>query len=159
MKFNPLILYHIKNLSKFGNDPYLDKREACNKCQDYLVLKGFKRVGSGCESVVYSKKGFEYVIKIVYDPFEHSGSKEPLNAFHFANSKSFKTRTIHIVIQEKVMPLDDWNNKPFPNAKIKAFRKFMVKKYGVGDLHSGNIGIIKGRLVVFDYTLDPDDGY
>ena len=88
---------------------------------DYLKSKGFTKIGSGCESVVYSKEGFEYVIKIVYDAFTYSGNKTPFDSIHFAKSKSFPTNSILLTVQEKVD--EALGNIYFPKERIKAFVK------------------------------------
>ena len=155
MKLNSLILYHVKNLLKISNDSN-SPNTIRNISKNYLLSKGFDKIGSGCESVVYSKEGFDYVIKIVYDPFTYSGNKKPLDSIHFARTRSFTTNSIIITIQEKVDKVVGFGCVANLRKRYDKFYKFMEKKYDISDVHEENVGLIKGRMVVFDYTTESD---
>lgn len=141
MKINSLIRYHIEKLRNL----YLDE------AKEYLSNNGFKMIGSGCESVVYSKKGFEYVIKLNYCPFSNTGIHVDIPSDkHFAKYLTFTTSFGHLIIQEKceVLKYRDRNITNF-----KKFRKWVEAKYSVSDIHFENVGVINGRFLVIDYTL------
>jgi hypothetical protein len=143
MKLNSLIRYHINKLIKL--DYY--------KAIDYLQNKGFNMIGSGCESVVFSRKGFDYVIKLQHSPFSQSGTDRDIpDDNHFASTKVFKGNGMNIIIQEKV---EHTVNKHYSKyiTRFRKFRSFVEKNFGVSDIHDENVGIIRGRMIVFDWTF------
>lgn len=143
-------MFHVRKLMKLS----------FNDSKEYLIKNGFTNIGSGCESVVYSKKGFEYVIKLQHDAFNCSGTKEEIPCSkHFADQLVFDHFTndmIKIVIQEKVDKvvgnISNWNR----NKNFHKFVAFVEKKFRIGDTHEGNIGIKNGKFLVFDWTNRPD---
>lgn len=152
MKINSLILFHIRKLVNLSYYPAIE----------YMIANHFTQIGSGCESVVFTKKGFDYVIKLQHSPFFNTNSSTEVPCTkHFANQKAFAWEkgggsACKIIVQEKVdqvfgsIPYLD--RKPMIK-KFSAFTKFLKDKFEVRDTHDGNIGLIKGRFVVFDWTV------
>lgn len=142
-------MFHVRKLMKLS---FYNSKE-------YLIKNGFDKIGSGCESVVYSKKGFEYVIKLQHDAFTYSGTKEEIPCSkHFADQLVFDSANdmIRIVIQEKVdkvvVNTPNWKS----DKNFHKFVAFVEKKFRIGDAHEGNIGIKNGRFIVFDWTNRPE---
>jgi hypothetical protein len=130
-----------------------------HNAQQYLIKNNFTKIGSGCESVVFSKKGFDYVIKLQYDAFTYSGTKKEIPCEkHFTKQLVFNhsTDTISIIIQEKVdqvvVNTRNWRS----NKRFHKFVEFVERRFYVGDTHEGNIGIKNGKFLVFDWTTRPD---
>ena len=143
MKINSLIRYHVeklKNLSLYG-------------AKEYLARNQFHCIGSGCEAVVYSRKGFDYVIKLHYSPFSNSGVDKGIPSDkHFANQIAYKVSYGNIIIQEKCDSVVRINIKKH-GINFKKFRRWVEEKYKVSDIHTDNVGIRNGKFVVFDWTL------
>jgi len=144
MKLNSLILFHVRNIK---NLHYTDAR-------NYLLNKGFNQIGSGCESVVYSRKGFDYVIKLQSNAFSESGMHSDIpDSVHFIPTKVIKTSRFNIIIQQKVEHTVGTYYKKYQR-RYQKFRNFMEKKFNCSDIHDHNIGIVRGRMVVFDWNYD-----
>lgn len=144
MKMNSLIQYHIKNISS------MTRYDAMH----YLSEKRFDQIGSGCESVVYSRKGCEYVIKLCHDPFYNSGNTMDIpDLKHFANRIVIKTEHFSIVVQEKVNEMVSANYCRYSN-RFKVFSRWVRSKYKVRDIHDNNVGLVRGRFVVIDWNMD-----
>jgi hypothetical protein len=119
-----------------------------------LIKLGFDQIGYGCESYVFSRKGFEWVIKLTYDP--HNGNsintikKNPSDK-HFAIGESFDTThgDFFIVVQKKLAPNKyEWNDE-----KFKKWVKMIERKFPtISDLIKENAGMINGRLVCIDWV-------
>lgn len=150
MKLPSLVMYHVRKIVSMST----------YEARDYLKKAGFKQIGCGCESVVFSREGFDYVIKIQFSPFYNS----PTNKDNHDESKTIvpnehafvKTWVFQginpIIVQEKVEHTieDKWNDY------AGKFRKYVKKAralYNIQDLHEGNVGVIRGRLVIFDWCL------
>ena len=149
MKINSLIQFHINKLLALSS--------LC-KAQEYLMNNGFIRIGCGCESVVYSKVGFEYVIKIQFSAFTHSGSKKDIpSSKHFTNQVVYKGEVFNVIVQEKIEKvygdMKGTRDKPI-HKRFKKFVEFVEKNFGVSDIHVDNVGLNKGRFVVFDWTIN-----
>lgn len=134
-------IYFSNSVDSYGYDEFLRK-----------VLK-FDRIGAGCEANVYSRNGFEYVIKIVYDPHAGNNSsshgKSP-NPKHFVEGYTFELpNDNYIVVQKKVITKKGlWRDK-----KYNKFRKFLGKKFpNISDVIGDNCGYLNGRLVCFDWV-------
>jgi RIO-like serine/threonine protein kinase len=142
MKLNSLVIYHVNKLST------LEFEDA----RDYLISVGFNQIGSGCESVVYSRKGFDYVIKLHYSPFTFSGMKRDIpSEKHFVPTVVFRRNDFNIVIQKKVEHTVCAKYEKFAK-RYKEFVKRMEKTYQVSDIHDENVGVIKGRFWIFDWN-------
>ena len=142
MKLNSLILFHVRNIKNLS---YTDAR-------NYLLNKGFKQIGSGCESVVYSRKGFDYVIKLQSDAFSDSAMHSDIpDSVHFVPTKVIEAKEFNIIIQEKVEHTVGTYYRKY-SKRYSKFRKFMEEKFKCTDIHDENIGILKGRMVVFDWN-------
>lgn len=119
-----------------------------------LVKLGFDQIGSGSESYVYSRKGFEWVIKLTHDP--HRGNspdtiKNNPSDKHFAIGESFPTThgDFFIQVQKKLAP----NKYHWNHLKFKKWVKMMEKKFPfVSDLICENAGMTNGRLVCIDWV-------
>jgi len=123
-----------------------------------LIKLGFNQIGHGCESYVYSRKGFEWVSLITHNP--HSGNsintikKNPSDK-HFAIGESFPTThgDFFIQVQKKLAPNKyEWDDK-----KFKKWVKMMGRKFpSITDIIKENAGMVNGRLVCIDWV---DNGY
>ena len=145
MKFNSILLFHIRKLSKLS---YYN-------AEKYLIKNDFIKIGSGCESVVYSKRGFDYVIKLQFSPFGNSGSKSDIpHPKHFANQQVFEGDDYNLIIQEKVnkLPKNVHSHNHPMQKKFSKFVAFLENTFHVGDTHAGNIGYKNGKFVIFDWT-------
>jgi hypothetical protein len=139
-----IIRYYIKRIESLSLD----------NAMDTLLKLGFNLIGSGCESYVYSRKGFEWVIKLTYDP--HCGNsintikKNPSDK-HFAIGESFPTThgEFFIVVQRKLDPNKyNWDHK-----KFKKWVKMLGKKFPfITDIITDNAGMVNGRLVCIDWV-------
>lgn len=141
MQLNSLVMYHVKKLIELDHD----------EAKNYLCDNGFTRIGSGMESVVYSRKGFEYVIKIQYDPFNNSGMHHNVpNEKHFVPTLVFKGKgKVNIIVQTKC----DKGRVDYFDQNYQKFHRFVRDKFKISDIHEGNVGTIKGRMYVFDWNV------
>jgi hypothetical protein len=140
MELNSIILYHIRKIKD------LDYRSARN-----YLNKRFSVIGSGQESVVFSRKGFDYVIKLQHNPFNNSGTKVDIpDSVHFIPTKVIECRSFNIIIQKKVDHTVCGKYYTYQK-RFEKFRLFMEKKFSVSDIHDENVGIVNGRMVVFDW--------
>ena len=143
MKLNSLIRYHVNKLIKLDY----------HKANQYLVNKGFINIGSGCESIVYSRKGFDYVIKLQFSPFTQTGMDRDIPSDnHFAATEVFKGNNMNIIIQEKVEHTVCSQYDKYIT-RFRKFRSFVEKNFGVSDIHDENVGIIRGKMIVFDWNF------
>lgn len=117
---------------------------------DYLKSIGYEVIGCGAESTVFSRKGYEYVIKI-----QRSRSiKHVLSDIHFANQKTFEGENFNVIVQEKCEKfVAEWNIPDTPEYKRwDKFQKFLYNKFNVIDRHDFNMGLKNGRLVSIDWN-------
>lgn len=128
------------------------------KAYKYLKSKGFDKIGRGCESDVYSRKGYEYVIKIQRS---YGGLKKVPCDKHFANLKFFKgEHGFNVMVQEKCegFKIDEYPTGSVPETKVykkwKKFSKFLQNKFDVSDTQDFNMGLKNGRLVSIDWNHD-----
>ena len=145
MKFNSILLFHIRKLRNLS----------FYNAEKYLIKNDFIKIGCGCESVVYSKRGFDYVIKLQFSPFGNSGSKEDIpHPKHFANQQVFEGHGYNLIIQEKVdkLPKGVHTCKHPLEKRYNKFVAFLENTFRVGDTHSGNIGYKNGKFIIFDWT-------
>lgn len=147
MKLNSVTRFLVNKLIKMDN-----KEDA----YEYLESMGFDRIGMGSESTVYSRKGYDYVIKIQ----RYGGIKRvPCNT-HFANQESFEGKNFNVIVQEKCekFVVDKWPHNSNDNIETvtykrwKKFSKFLSDNFKVYDNHDFNMGIKKGRLVSIDWN-------
>lgn len=146
MNINSAMLYVIDRIQN------LTFRNAMN----WMVEHNFTRCGSGCESVVYTRDGFDYVIKIQYSAFTLSGVKvDNPSPKHFMETEVVYCEDFNIIIQKKVTPLDDLMHIPW--TAFEKFKDFILRKFpNVTDVHCGNCGLLNGRMVVIDWNYDPN---
>ena len=125
---------------------------------EYLESMGFSIIGRGCESVVYSKKGFEYVIKL---QTWQKPKSVPCDK-HFANQVMFDggangNYEFNVIVQEKCVSIKPAGFKEATSPLYKRcekFKKFLENKFNVWDIHDFNMGIRNGRLVSIDWNMD-----
>lgn len=139
-----IIRYYVKRIESLSLD----------SAASTLIKLGFDLIGSGCESYVYSRKGFEWVIKLTHDP--HSGNsvdtitRNPSDK-HFAIGESFVTThgDFFIQVQRKLAPNKyNWDDK-----KFKKWVNMIEKKFPfISDLIKENAGMVNGRLVCIDWV-------
>jgi hypothetical protein len=147
MKIPTIIRYYIKRIESLS----------LNEAKTTLIELGFHKIGSGCESVVYSRKGFEWVIKLTYSPHAANSidtiRKNPSDK-HFAFGESFPTThdEFFIVIQKKVTPLKfEWTDKK-ASKRFDKWIKMIEKKFpNISDLIKDNVGTVNGRMVCLDW--------
>lgn len=139
-----IIRYYVKRIESLN----------LNSAKNTLSKLGFDLIGHGCESYVYSRKGFEWVIKLTHNP--HSGNsintiKRNPSDKHFAIGESFDTThgCFFIQVQKKLAPNKyEWNDK-----KFKKWVKMIEKKFPfIDDLIKENAGMVNGRLVCIDWV-------
>lgn len=154
MKLNTLVMYHVRKLMALNS---------YRKAYDYLTNAGFDEIGSGCESKVYSRKGFEYVIKIKiqFNPFECSAihDEDVPNEKHFASMAIFKSQAFNVIVQQKCETTVDKMWRKFDIRKFNKYSEKMEQKYKVQDVHAGNVGIIKGRFIIIDWCKQEESYY
>jgi hypothetical protein len=142
-----VVMFHINKI--------YDLNLTLTQAKNYLVNNGFYQIGSGCESVVYSRKGFEFVIKLTYSP--HSGNsvdniRNIPSLKHFVPGWSFDGENFFIVVQKKVKENPHtWNSNTYK--RYKNFVKMLKKKFPtVDDVCAFNCGIENGVIKCFDWT-------
>lgn len=145
MKLNSVLKYLISKLSMM---------ESCDEAGKFLTKNHFVRIGSGCESIVYSRDGFDYVIKLVFDSHFDSGGdhiQSMPSEKHFAESFLVKGFYIPIIIQKKLTPLEDMKKYPL---RMGHFRRFISKNWpNISDIASYNIGMDQhGKMYVYDWS-------
>jgi hypothetical protein len=140
MKLNSLVMYHVKKILGMSKDD----------AKNYLTDNGFSRIGHGEESIVYSRKGFEYVIKIQYEAFHNSGTNadEVPSDKHFVPTMVFRGDKFNIIVQKKC----DDRRVDYFDKRYQKFQRFVRDKFSVSDIHEKNVGLIKGRMYVFDWN-------
>lgn len=144
MKLNSAMLYIIDGLKQCDNWASAKK---------YLVSKKFICIGAGCESIVFSRPGFEYVIKIQYSPFRSSGTfSEIPSVKHFLEFYLERGEDFNIIIQPKIQKLD-FDNYGESLRKFRKFSSWVENKFKVSDVHGGNVGSYRGKMMVFDWTV------
>ena len=122
-----------------------------NTARQYLRNNNFYLLGEGCEAYVYTRSGFEYVIKVLHDP--HPGNpiveeKEIPSLKHFIPAYGFEAVDYHIVVQKKIKPSPyNWTSK-----KYNRFSAMLSKKFPrVSDTLDFNCGLENGTLKCFDW--------
>jgi hypothetical protein len=123
-----------------------------NQAKTYLRKNGFYQIGSGCESVVFSRDGFEYVIKLTYCPHRGNSVDNIRNIpspKHFVPGWSFEGDSFFIVVQRKIKESPyHWGHKRYTN-----FLKMIKKKFPtVSDVCEFNCGLDNGTMKCFDWT-------
>jgi len=148
-KLNCVFKWILKNLSNAA-----DMGEA----QSFLKRAHFVKIGSGCEANVFSRKGFDYVIKIVHRPhYQNSISliqdTPPLS--HFV--ESFLVDTIggfRVILQKKIdiepkKGRDGW-------AMLTRFEACLRKNSKcvpfLSDVIYDNMGFDKNKPVLLDWA-------
>jgi RIO-like serine/threonine protein kinase len=124
---------------------------SCEDAKEYLESMGFSIIGKGRESVVYSKKGFEYVIKLQ----TWQKTKRVLCDKHFANQVTFNSDSFNVIVQEKCEKFElpyPYIETSKPYKKWQKFKLFIEKKFDVGDLYDFNMGLRNGKLVSIDWN-------
>lgn len=129
------------------------------EARDKLTNWGFVLIGSGSESDVYSRTGFDYVIKVMRKSHYGLGAEVIRNLpceKHFAKSFVYDTNGLHkIIIQEKLERV----SLPIANAKINNLDDFFTmigRKFPkVEDIAYYNVGKRRdGRYQVIDCCIN-----
>lgn len=147
MKLNSVTRFLVEKILKMSED----------NAYEYLKNRGFDLIGKGSESYVYSRKGFEYVIKIQHNYGGYVKVKHVPCDKHFANQEYFHGKEFNVIIQEKCERFtigDRWDhtyNHTLFN-RWRRFSKFLQDKFNVGDTHDFNMGTKNGRLVSIDWN-------
>ena len=134
----------------------LTRLNSCyNTCEAQKLLEklSFEVIGSGMESYVYSRKGFEYVIKIQYD----SHYNNPLSQVQvtknnplFAESFAVLLNGFPVDIKKKLQPL---TGKDI-NKKVRSFiRKFKKQFPCDNDISIDNVGMSNGSIKAYDWAF------
>lgn len=146
MKLNSVTRFLVEKLLKMTDTDDVYK---------FLESRGFDIIGKGSESTVYSRKGYEYVIKIQRNYCYVKVKYVPCDK-HFANQEYFHGKGFNVIVQEKCEKFSagEW---PFDNSNIlykrwMKFAKFLNDKFNVYDTHAFNMGIKNGRLVSIDWN-------
>jgi RIO-like serine/threonine protein kinase len=149
MKLNSVTMFLVNKLLQMTD---------IEKAYEYLESKGFNVIGRGCESTVYSRKGYEYVIKIQRS---YNEIKEVPCDKHFANLQYFKgNHEFNVMIQEKCekFKVDLWPFETSERMETKIYKKyvkfvkFLHNKFDVCDTHDFNMGLKNGKLVSIDWN-------
>lgn len=121
----------------------------CYEVGKFLETNGIHKIGSGCESIVYSNDDLDYVIKYQHSPFTFSGAKKEVpSTIDFAPQVVFKGKGYtNIIIQVKCIV----GHMVYTHLGLMDFINRVEREYSIGDTHEGNIGILDGRLVVIDW--------
>lgn len=140
-----------------------EKREAT----EILRSLGWRVLGSGCENKTYGKKGVSFVIKISEDPeFCYTNKRERDKNFvqkykelnlpeHlFVPTKIFDQGSFFITVQARVDKVI-FEDKNFPKTYHKQMNyiKRVINKLGIYDVRPENIGLIKNKVVIFDFQV------
>ncbi len=157
------MLHSINSAIKF----YLSKLTAENVSNPHVARRmlmewGFDYIGGGCESFVFTRKGWGMVIKIWYNPHFKAGAE----VFQQNQPKSFFADTLciaangfNIVLQpkmeviEKILYDRKASEKRFGRKHTyERFYEAIREKFPVGDLGAQNVGYLNGRIVAFDWV-------
>lgn len=152
-------------LPLFPDDPltlesmYLVAKDICNDWdydepgQDIMT---FRYLGKGVARAAYDL-GNGYVAKIEYDWRGKQSKAEWVAWKSFSDeAKEYLCPIIaHDEIQHKwtIMPVVDMVGEL--DYHSDEFQKLVVaaRKYGIGDLHEGNAGLLNGKPVILDYAI------
>lgn len=148
MKLNSVVTYLIGQLSLI-KDVY--------DAETYLTKKGFTTIGRGCESIAFSRSGFEYVIKIMFDSHYKTDGRHVRDIpsdKHFTDTLLIDSGHFPIVIQKKVICCSAVIKYRSPEwRRLEKFIVFIEKKWGhINDLSDSNIGMDRGQFKIFDWS-------
>jgi hypothetical protein len=148
MKLNSVLTYLVGKLTML---------DTTYQAERYLLNNGFSLIGRGCECGVFSRKGFEYVIKVMFDSHYNTDGKHLLkipSEKHFVDTLLVDHGNFPIVIQRKVVSCEGIIRYKTPEwYRMEKFRKFVEKKWtNINDLGDYNIGIDRGQFKVFDWS-------
>lgn len=159
----------------------MEEVETTQQAMVYLRANGFRKIGCGCESVVFSSDGADYVIKVTDNDsvFSTSGTKDEHIHMHdrgdFADTKVFRVHDkFFVTIQEKMDETVHSRIKRLNfmmkhgtigikrgNAMITTLARRCSRlvnklegRHNIGDLHRDNVGIVGNSLKVIDWAYE-----
>lgn len=118
-----------------------DGRDFRNVAESYLLSNGFRFLGAGTNAVAYSHPGWGgIVVKLSY-----YGVDLPPNLNEHPEMREYWLkplfRSCQVMIQPLAEPLEHANATDIAN---ELYSRFLL------DIHEGNIGLWRGRVVIFD---------
>jgi hypothetical protein len=151
MKINSVVTYLINELKAIHN-PFM--------AEAYLQRRGFNVIGRGCESIAFSRSGFEYVIKVMFDSHYKTNGRHVRDIpsdKHFTDTLLIDSGHFPIVIQKKVVCCSRMRYNTPAFRRLKKFIKFIENKWpNINDLSKNNIGMDRGQFKIFDWS---DENY
>lgn len=141
MKLPTIIHYHI---DKIKNLDYTNAKR--------YMAKHFTHIGDGAESECYSRKGFDYVIKL-YISYHEDGRKDTNpNETYFLSHVHLQFENFAVIVQHKIESYGGLRKIPDKlHERVRKFQQLVIQKFPQFDLHNGNIGIFRGRLFYYDW--------